>query len=758
MNPRKSACFLTVLMVGAMFGAAGCRDNYPHSFAIAGGKVERSHGKPMEGGYYTNWDPYAATIEITPMEDVNPVCTQHVFVVTVKDHEGEPLPTRRVEWMIPEGCVGTFVEVDESGAVPSRGHKIDNTFAVSHTNTYDHVITRGNDDPSDDVHLERGQTWAVITSPVEGTTHVIAYAPGIYDWKNHKVFAKKHWIDAIPTFPKPAINPIGTTHTFTTSVAKHSDNSPLAGFLVTYKILDGPKASFANGKQEQTVKTGANGQGSVVLKQAQAVEGVNNVQVSVKRPAMDGKPEFALATALTSKTWIGPKINITKAGPATALQGETFVYKMIVTNPGKIDATNTTVVDTLPAGLAYVSSDPKANVSGQKLTWKLGNVPINKPVPLAVTVKGTKNGTFTNVAKVTADHGLADTAEATTLISSPALAVEKTGPELVECICRPIVYTVVVKNPGSAPAQNVVLVDKLPAGMTWQGKTEIRQNLGTIAPGASKIVKIPVKVTKAGTYTNPVVATADGGLEDTDKATTKVLLAKLAIDKKGPATRFVGRNVAYSVKVTNTGNGPAENTVLTDMLGKGVRLVKASDGGKLVGGKVIWDLGTLKAGASKTVNLEVKPLTKGKIINTAVASANCVADVQDEVVTIVKGIPALLLECIDGPDPVEVGTNTTYVITVKNQGSEDDTNIVIKCVIPKEQKFISATASVKETVKGSAVTFAPVKTIAPGAIATFKVVTQGVKGGDSRFKVTMTSDQLKTPVEETESTRIYADE
>ena len=134
--------------MSGMLLAAGCRNHMPHSFTwFSTGNQSPSHPKPPEGGYYKNWDPYAATIEVTPVEDVNPVGTQHIFVATVKDKNGKPLPNRRVEWMISDG-VGSIVEVDESGLRDSRGYKMDNRFAVSHTNNFKHVLTRGNDDPS----------------------------------------------------------------------------------------------------------------------------------------------------------------------------------------------------------------------------------------------------------------------------------------------------------------------------------------------------------------------------------------------------------------------------------------------------------------------------------------------------------------------------------------------------------------------------------------------------------------------------------
>jgi D-3-phosphoglycerate dehydrogenase len=47
------------------------------------------------------------------------------------------------------------------------------------------------------------------------------------------------------------------------------------------------------------------------------------------------------------------------------------------------------------------------------------------------------------------------------------------------------------------------------------------------------------------------------------------------------------------------------------------------------------------------------------------------------------------------------------------------------------------------------------RTLAPKAAATFTVTVKGVSPADSRFKVSMKSDQIDSPVEETESTHIY---
>ena len=176
----------------------------------------------------------------------------------------------------------------------------------------------------------------------------------------------------------------------------------------------------------------------------------------------------------------------------------------------------------------------------------------------------------------------------------------------------------------------------------------------------------------------------------------------------------------------------------------------------MAAGKVTWNLGTLRPKQSRKVTVTLKATTQRRLESTAVATALC-SEASDEAVTVVKGIPAILLECVDREDPIEVGSMETYVITVTNQGSSVGTNIVIECTLPAEQEFVSAAAPTKETVKEQVVTFAPLKSLAPKAAVKYQVVVKGIKAGDVRFKVSLTSDQMTSPATETESTHIYSD-
>ncbi|MCU0664873.1 MAG: hypothetical protein MUC50_21435, partial [Myxococcota bacterium] len=113
---------------------------------------------------------------------------------------------------------------------------------------------------------------------------MVVYAPGIYDWSKHKVFATKQWYDITWQCPPPATNPVGSTHEFVTMVTRHSDGTPLEGYEVTYQVLDGPGASFDTGATT-TVRTDATGAARVSLPQTAPAEGTNNIQIDIVRPA-----------------------------------------------------------------------------------------------------------------------------------------------------------------------------------------------------------------------------------------------------------------------------------------------------------------------------------------------------------------------------------------------------------------------------------------------------------------------------------------
>lgn len=444
---------------------------------------------------------------------------------------------------------------------------------------------------------------------------------------------------------------------------------------------------------------------------------------------------------------------VERMAPAEAIVGAPFDYVIKVTNVSPTTLDNVLVEEVLPGGYTFASSVPEPSKrDGSLLGYNLGT--LSPGQSKTITIKGAANGagTLEACARVYYTLPVCQTIN----VVAPALQVAKTAPAEV-LLCDPFPIKIVVTNTGTGIARGVIVKDQLPAGlMTVDGKSLVEFSAGDLGSGQSKEFTVNVKADKTGRYTNTATADAAGNLSaKSGETVTVVRQPVLEIAKRGPAKVFIGRPITYEITVSNKGDAAAANTVIEDPVPAGATFVSATDGGALNGNTVVWNLGSLAAGASKTVSVTMNVASIGTINNIATAKATCANQVSANTGTEFAGIPAILLEVVDNPDPVMVGDSTTYTIVATNQGSLTGTNIKIVCVLEDEMAFVSAGGATASTVNGKTITFASLASLPPGASATWTVVVRAVEGGDVRFSTSMTSDQLSRPVEETEATNFY---
>ncbi len=444
-------------------------------------------------------------------------------------------------------------------------------------------------------------------------------------------------------------------------------------------------------------------------------------------------------------------ILLERSAPAEIRVGQPFTYALQVTNLTRLEIEDVTVTEEFAPAFQVGSIVPEpAQANGRRATWRWAKLGPQETKDIRFSGSASKVEDLTFCATVT----FSAVTCGTTRIVQPQLVITKNAPAEV-LICDPITLRLVVGNTGTGVARNVRVVDKLPDGWTTtDGRTSLAFDAGDLAAGQSREFTVNVRSSKTGEFTNTATAAEEGGLTAEATATTVVRQPVLAVSKSGPDFRYIGRPAQFDITVANEGDAAAANTVLVDAVPAGTEFVTAGSGGQLADGKVTWNLGTLAAGQSKTVSLTVTPTRRGTVQNTAVAKAVC-AEGSASAKMEVRGIPAILLEVIDLHDPIEVGGNETYEIVVVNQGSADGTNIVITCTLPPQQEYVSSAGPAQAQVDGRIVRFAPLRSLAPKAKATYRVVVKGTKAGDVRFKVSMNSDQVESPVEETESTHIY---
>jgi uncharacterized repeat protein (TIGR01451 family)/uncharacterized delta-60 repeat protein len=190
-------------------------------------------------------------------------------------------------------------------------------------------------------------------------------------------------------------------------------------------------------------------------------------------------------------------------------------------------------------------------------------------------------------------------------------------------------------------------------------------------------------------------------------------------------------NLTYTVAVTNAGPSTANNVMVTDTLPAGAVLAATNftqGSVSAAAGLVTWNVGSLAYGAMATLNLVVQPSTSGTITNSATAtSATADPNLNDNsasvTTTVVSPTADLALSMVDLPDPVLLGYNLTYTITVNNLGPASATAVMVVDTLPTGMTFVSASPNNAFTRVGQVVTF-NLGTLGSNGQATATIVVQ----------------------------------
>jgi uncharacterized repeat protein (TIGR01451 family) len=169
-------------------------------------------------------------------------------------------------------------------------------------------------------------------------------------------------------------------------------------------------------------------------------------------------------------------------------------------------------------------------------------------------------------------------------------------------------------------------------------------------------------------------------------------LGNLGIVKTGPASATVGSTFSFTVTVTNTGSGPANNVTVTDNVSGALTVTAVtfttptvSNGVCAAQQNVNCNVGTLQAGqvATVTITVTVTPNACPQIQNTASVRADDItgaavrtSDTITVQVPCPPNQPSLALNKT-GTATVTQGGAVTYTVTVTNSGTGAASSVVI---------------------------------------------------------------------------------
>ena len=244
-----------------------------------------------------------------------------------------------------------------------------------------------------------------------------------------------------------------------------------------------------------------------------------------------------------------------------------------------------------------------------------------------------------------------------------------------------LTYTVTVTNTGNVPLSNVVVTDNriTPTGGTTPCMT--------VAVGTTCTLVGDYTVTSADVTAGSISNTGTGDSDETGPdneilvtsvegspalETSKALTGHDDGDSSGTVSE--GDELTYTVTVTNTGNVPLTNVVVTD------NLITPTGGST--------PCGTVAVGASCTLigtyTVTGMDVTNGSITNTGTGDSNETGPDDDVLVTPLAATPALetakaLTNNADGDSSGSVteGDVLTYTVTVTNIGNVPLNNVTV---------------------------------------------------------------------------------
>jgi len=765
--------------------AVGCFNShnpgyFPHY--LPGGRVEQSHAKPRFG-FFRDFDPKAHRLEVTPKDATAPLGAQIVLVATVYDKDGDPRRSRRVEWMI-EGP-GNIIEVDEAGLYAGRGYKVDNKYGVTYTSYTSHTITRGNDDPKDDVELCPGQTFCVVSSAVPGETTITAYAPGVFNWEKGRVVSKIAWGEGRFSFPGPVSARFGGEALLSTSLTAIEQNGAApSNFKVRYRLLDGDSvaAEFrgAGGSGTSLSPAGINakeaettldpgGAATVRVVQPNPQAGKTRVAVEVIKPSENGSgPGVVVSRRETVVEWAAPDVKLDVAAPNAAGPNGTVPVTVILANVGKVDARESRVRVSLSDGATLEKSEPPpVRQENGSLVFDLPALGAGKKQELALQVRPARLGSFTTSAEVATVDGLQGRKEATTRIESGKLGLLIEAPP-AGLAGESVPVKIAVTNAGATSGNNVTVWARFDDALKHaSGKNPVELSVGTLAAGQTKVVELPLSAKGTGKYTVRATATADGNLTaSADAVTFDVRRAELRAAATGPKVAYLDSDFTWIVNVSNAGEGAVSNVRVRASLPAEVKLRDAGDG-QAGAGSVEWVIPSLKAGEQKALKVNVETLriaekaTLAVVVTADATGAAAGSPVGDPVqaraesgVAII-GTAAVSLELLAPTGLLEVGKRATFQVRVKNKGTISAHNIDVTAFAPAELKATRAFGKAEGRIDAEGkTTFPAIEELRPGEVVTFTIEAEAIQTGDGRIRAEVKAAELTAALKEEQPVRV----
>ncbi|MCX6385131.1 MAG: hypothetical protein NTV40_00600 [Solirubrobacterales bacterium] len=441
-----------------------------------------------------------------------------------------------------------------------------------------------------------------------------------------------------------------------------------------------------------------------------------------------GVPSAPLATLVLNKSVDESEVSA----------GSLVTFNLLVRNSGPSAGTGTTVVDTLPAGLDFVSAtstagscSSAAGASGTTtVSCALGTLAVNGEVRITLRARAQNSiagMTVTNSATANSDVTTSqptDTA-AVNVRALADLALTKSASLAVANLGDTIRYTLTATNNGPGAAENVQVVDTLPVALdeasavatpsaggtcgrtnaeitcVWSGSTAASV-VRTVSITAHSLNSVAAEDRKAVNRAAVSSLTDDPDpANNADEVTVTITpAADLAAKVNGPGELEAGAEAQIVFQTTNNGPTAAANSLLVATLPSQLTAVLAPSGCTISGRTITCKLGTINKGSSAITKVKVRGAdnannTQAQIMASVSTSVDDPVESNDTDITplVIAPVAELSLTKSATPTSASPGATLSFLITLSNGGPSTSNGAQIVDDLPQGMTPTAATST-----------------------------------------------------------------
>ena len=320
---------------------------------------------------------------------------------------------------------------------------------------------------------------------------------------------------------------------------------------------------------------------------------------------------------------------------------------------------------------------------------------------------------------------------------SPMLSVETTGPRKIT-VGKESIYTVSMKNTGELTAADVVVSVTVPAwaevieakgatdapGVSVERTAEgVQWKIGALAGRAQQDLNLKLVPRKSQSFELGVRWTSS---PVTSQATVEVQEAKLQMAIGGPTEVIFGQQQLYKLTLLNPGNADAENVVLY------LSPLTAGEGPA-----ASHRVGTLRAGSSTSVEIELTARQAGRLAIKAEATAD--GDLKASAAEEVLVRRAAIQVSVAGPKVHYAGVPANFDIRLTNTGDAPARHVAVTAILPAGSELVTASQEGQNVARNGEVSWA-VDQLSPGGEQVFTVRCAMKSPGANRVEAIATAD------------------